>query len=51
MKLITSLVILGTVTALASAQSLPPKPRMPIRTSFTELTAYNYAGYTPQQLW
>jgi len=51
MKLITSLVVLGTVAAVASAQGVPPKPLKPVRSSFTELIAYNYAGYTPQQLW
>jgi hypothetical protein len=51
MKLITSLVVLGTVAAVATAQGLPPKPLKPFRSSFTELIAYNYPGYTPQQLW
>jgi hypothetical protein len=50
MKL-TSFVILGTVAALVAGQGLPPKPFKPLRTSFTELIAYNYPGYTPQQLW
>ena len=51
MKFATSLVILGTVAAFASAQQLPPKPLKPLRSTFTELIAYNYPGYTPQQLW
>ena len=51
MKLITNLVVLGAIAAVSNSQGLPPKPFKPLRTSFTELIAYNYPGYTPQQLW
>ena len=51
MKLTSAFVVLGTVAALVSGQGLPPKPQRPMRSSFTELIAYNYPGYTPQQLW
>ena len=52
MKLTTTgIVILGTIAAVSYAQGLPPRPLKPLRSSFTELIAYNYPGYTPQQLW
>lgn len=44
------LALIGAV-AFVSAQSATPKPLAPTKSSFTELTAYNIAGYTPQQLW
>jgi hypothetical protein len=51
MKLATSLVILGTVAAIAEAYQDVPRPLKANRTSFTELIAYNYPGKTPQELW
>lgn len=45
------LLVAGTV-AIANAQlPSPPRFQRPYKSSFTELTAYNYPGYTPQQLW
>lgn len=47
MKAIALLSVIG----LAAAQSVNPKWITPKQGRFVELTAYNYAGYTPQQLW
>ena len=51
MKLITNIIVLGAIAAVSNAQKLAPKPAKPLQTNFTELIAYNYPGYTPQQLW
>jgi hypothetical protein len=47
---ILMLIVAGTV-ALTSAQTLNPKFKKPVKSSFNELIAYNIYGYTPQQLW
>lgn len=44
------LFVCGAV-AFVNAQTAPPKWLAPTRAHFVELTAYNYAGYTTQQLW
>lgn len=49
MRAQTLLVLIG-VAAVAS-QAANPKWITPTKSSFVELTAYNYAGYTTQQLW
>lgn len=43
------LLLLGSTAVLG--QSATPKWISPKKASFVELTAYNIAGYTPQQLW
>jgi len=47
MKAFSLLSIIG----LAVAHSANPKWITPKQGAFVELTAYNLAGYTPQQLW
>ena len=45
-----TIVLLG-LTAAVTAQTSNPKWAAPTKGTFVELTAYNLAGYTPQQLW
>ena len=49
MRAQTLLVLIGV--AAVAAQSATPKWITPSRSSYVELTAYNYPGYTTQQLW
>lgn len=43
--------LLAGVVSFAVAQSVVPKWIAPTKASYTELTAYNLAGYTTRQLW